>query len=239
MASGRAAPDLQGGGTLESIWSACSPLADLGRWQPRVPASGRVVVVAPHPDDEILGPGGTLARLSRVGAEVVLVAVTDGERSHPGMERHLRAVRPLESLAAAGRLGIEYGAVHRLRHPDGKVDERGLVDQLADVVQSGDLMLAPWRNDGHPDHDAVGRAAEQAAARSGAHLLSYLVWAWHWASPDDLPWEQALRVDITDVAAAKRHAAACFTSQIAVEPVILAAHVRRRLLRSYEVLLQS
>jgi LmbE family N-acetylglucosaminyl deacetylase len=48
---------------------------------------------------------------------------------------------------------------------------------------------APWRHDGHPDHDAAGRAATIASAAAGAPLLQYLVWAWHWADPegDDPP----------------------------------------------------
>ena len=45
------------------------------------------------------------------------------------------------------------------------------------------VCLAPWPGDGHPDHDACGRAAAAAAAATGAPLLQYLVWAWHWADP--------------------------------------------------------
>jgi LmbE family N-acetylglucosaminyl deacetylase len=238
MTEPTAMPDLTGRGTPESTWSRCPALAALPSWQPRPPAGGRIVVVAPHPDDEMLGAGGTIARLCHSGARVELVAVTDGERSHPGMEDHLRAVRPLETLAAAARLGIEFSAVSRLRHPDGQIDEGRLAEQLAALIRPGDLVLAPWPRDGHPDHDAAGRAAATAAARRDADLLAYLVWAWHWARPDDLPWERAVRVDIADLAAAKREAAACFRSQISIDPVVLPAHVRRRLLRSYEVLVR-
>lgn len=179
--------DLTGHGTPESAWARCSALDGLPSWAPRPPASGRVVVVAPHPDDEILGAGGTTARLYRLGAQVDLVAVTDGERSHPGMDRHLRVVRPLETLVAASELGIEFGSTSRLRQPDGQVDEAKLIGQLTARIRPGDLVLAPWAGDGHPDHDSVGRAAETACSRTGADLLAYLVWAWHWASPDDLP----------------------------------------------------
>ncbi|MBV9660820.1 MAG: PIG-L family deacetylase, partial [Acidimicrobiales bacterium] len=208
MAKATSAPDLTGRGTPESAWSRCSTLAALPSWPLPLPAGGRIMVVAPHPDDEILGAGGTTARLCRLGAGVDLVAVTDGEHSHPGFDRYLRIVRPLETLAAAGRLGIDFGSISRLRHPDGQVDETKLVGQLTARIRPGDVVLAPWSSDGHPDHDAVGRAAETACARAGADLVAYLVWAWHWASPEDLPWEKALRVDLDDLAAAKRGAAA-------------------------------
>jgi LmbE family N-acetylglucosaminyl deacetylase len=238
MAETPAVPDLTGRGTPESTWSTCSALAALPSWQPRPPAAGRIVVIAPHPDDEILGAGGTIARLCRAGSRVELVAVTDGEQSHPDMEDHLRAIRPLETLAAAARLGIELGAVSRLRHPDGQIDEARLAEQLVALIRPGDLVLAQWQRDGHPDHDAAGRAAATAAARRGADLLAYLVWAWHWAKPGDLPWERAVRIDIAHVAGAKRAAAACFRSQVSIDPVVLPPHVRRRLLRSYEVLVR-
>lgn len=238
MAQTTSPPDLTGWGTPESTWARCSTLAALPAWQPRPPAGGRVVVVAPHPDDEILGVGGTIARLGRVGAQVDLVAVTDGEHSHPGLERYLRAVRPLETLAAAAELGIEFDSISRLRHPDGEVDEAKLIGQLAARIRPGDLVLAPWARDGHPDHDAVGRAVETACIGNSGDLLAYLVWAWHWARPDDLPWHRALRVDLDDLAVAKRRAAAAFHSQLAIEPVVLPAHIRPRLLRGFEVVLQ-
>lgn len=231
-------PDLGGAGTPESTWSKCRQLVELATWRPEPPTTGRVFVVAPHPDDEILGAGGTIALLSRARAIVELVAVTDGEHSHPGMEDQLRAVRPQESLAAAARLGIDFHRIHRLQHRDGRIDETGLGERLESLIGRGDLVLAPWPWDGHPDHDAVGRAAEKAAAVTGASLLAYLVWAWHWAAPTDVPWARARRVDLAHLAPRKRDAVACFRSQTSLEPVVLPAHVRRRLLRSYEVVLR-
>ena len=238
MSRTTSAPDLTGEGTPESTWSSCRQLADLPSWAPQPPAGGRVVVVAPHPDDEILGAGGTASHLGRMGATVDLVAVTDGEHSHPGLERYLRVARPLETLSAAAHLGITFSSISRLRHADGSVDEAELMEQLAARIRPEDLVLAPWSKDGHPDHDAVGRAAESVCARSGANLLAYLVWAWHWADPDDLPWDRAIRVDLENLADAKHRAAAAFHTQLAIEPVILPVHVQRRLLRPFEVLLR-
>ena len=47
------------------------------------PPVGPIVVVAPHPDDELLAIGATLAAASDAGTEITIVAVTDGEASHP------------------------------------------------------------------------------------------------------------------------------------------------------------
>ena len=77
------APSLKGDGTPEDVWWAPGGLDTIPARDPAVVRPpGRVVVVAPHPDDEVLGVGGTLAAWAPV--EVLVVAVTDGEGSHPG-----------------------------------------------------------------------------------------------------------------------------------------------------------
>jgi LmbE family N-acetylglucosaminyl deacetylase len=212
----KAASRLDRPGTPESQWQACPKLRRLRPGTAPTPPSGRCLVVAPHPDDEILGAGGTSALLASAGVEIVLIAVTDGENSHPHRRVELRQRRPLESAAAAGRLGIFPLRTVRLGHPDGSVAEGRLMGQLAELLHAGDVVLAPWCHDGHPDHDRAGRAARGAADRCRALLLSYLVWTWHWASPDtDLPWNEAVRVELgPELTARKRSAIRCFTSQI-------------------------
>ncbi len=234
-------PSLDGSGTPESEWQACPQLGRMRPWRIPTPPTNRCVVVAPHPDDELLGAGGTATLLVASGLEMVLVAVTDGENSHPGRQTELRHRRPLESAAAAASLGMVPIRTFRLRHPDGQIAERRLTAELVGLFQTGDLVLAPWPHDGHPDHDRVGRAATVAARRRQAHLLWYLVWAWHWAHPDgDIPWGRCVRVDFGPVVACrKRHAARCFTTQLTGAKPILSATVLSRLMRPYEVLIES
>lgn len=81
---------------------------------------------------------------------------------------------------------------------------------------AGRWCAATWRGDGHPDHEAVGRAAAAAAARTGAVLVEYPVWMWHWARPGDpaVPWSRARRISLTDRALESKSAAVqCFPSQ--------------------------
>ena len=185
----------------------------------------RLVVVAPHPDDEILGVGVTASRFAAAGVEVTVVAVTDGDASHPDSPtlspRRLAALRIEESRRACARLGLPEPV--RLGLPDGGVREHlaGLTDALAGAV--GDpgpdtLVLATWRGDGHPDHEAAGMAAAGACAGTGARLVEYPVWTWHWASPGDprVPWGRRRRVVLSDSElAAKRAAVAEFVTQVA------------------------
>ena len=212
----RPALRLDGAGTPESAWQASPQLHHLRPWTKPAPSTRRCVIVAPHPDHEILGVGGIWALLASARIGVVLVAVTDGENSHPRRRGELRQRRPLESAAAAACLRVAPVQTVRLRHPDGGITEPSLRAQLAHLIRPGDLVLAPWDHDGHPDHDRVGRAARAVADRHGAGLLCYLVWAWHWAAPDgpDLPWDKALRVELDpDLTGRKRAAVRCFATQ--------------------------
>lgn len=178
----------------------------------------RLLVVAAHPDDESLGAGGLLARASERGISVRVVIASDGEGSHPDSPTHaperLTEIRRREALDAAALLGgsIE---VEQLGLPDGGLQEReselrGHLDAvLAELGGPGTLVVAPWREDGHPDHEAAGRAAAYAAATAGARMLEYPIWLWHWAAPDAavVPWERLVRLHLSDSQRGRKRAA--------------------------------
>lgn len=215
----RRAPDpvrIAGAGTGESRWRAWPGLAGLQPLTSTELPDQDPLLVAPHPDDEILGAGGLLAML---GAQVA--AVTDGEASHPGSQVHrpdqLARLRRAETRAALSALGRSETTVHHLGHGDGAVDEVRLAEQLGDLLSPGRWCIATWRGDGHPDHEAAGRAAARACAATGARLIEYPIWMWHWARPGDprVPWHQARRLVLSpSVRAAKRAAVGCFATQI-------------------------
>jgi LmbE family N-acetylglucosaminyl deacetylase len=167
---------IEGAGIAETEWRDW--LAD-ALWPSTAPRHfERPVVVAPHPDDEILGVGGLLASVGQ--AEIV--AVTDGEASHPHTtlvtSDDLIRLRPEESRQALDRLGVD-AQMYRLRQPDNGIDEAALTDALVRLLTPGRQCLATWRGDGHPDHEAVCRAAAAACARTGAVLWEYPIWMWH------------------------------------------------------------
>jgi len=239
-----AARPVSGGGTPLTDWLARErpPLVDLDE----CPA---LVVVAPHPDDETLGCGGMLAHLAARGVPVAVVSVSDGGAAYPEIstfdQRELERTRRAELDRAAAILGVK--RVIRLGLPDGRLAEHEdrLAEQLAEVLEaepSGVWCAATWRGDGHPDHEAVGRAAAAATARTGATLVEYPVWMWHWATPGDevVPWQRAVALSLDRLAVGRKQVAAqCFKSQFepsAAAPPVLPPFVMRRLLGVGEVL---
>jgi LmbE family N-acetylglucosaminyl deacetylase len=205
-------------GTDERSWAAWPWLSTLPGNGPTGLAGVRsAVIVAAHPDDEVLGIGGLMSMLAASDARLRLVAVTDGERSHQGhaSPAPLARRRTAETDAALHALGVRSAEVIRLGLPDsgltGREDE--LTAALAPLVAGFDLCLAPWDGDMHPDHEAAGRAARRAAA---AAFYCFPIWMWHWASPADprVPWARALKIPLPPrTVGRKRAAITCFASQ--------------------------
>jgi LmbE family N-acetylglucosaminyl deacetylase len=149
-------------------------------------AAARAIVVTPHPDDETLACGGLIADLRIAAVPVTVVAVTDGEGSHPS-EPTLRSRRRAEQQRAVAHLGVHHPVI-RLGLADSDVESHieQLLQILGQVVGPDDLLISPWWRDGHADHDACGVAAARTANETGCRLLAYPVWAWQWAQPEDL-----------------------------------------------------
>lgn len=242
-----------GAGTAASAWQTSPSLAAVPTIELHelLPRGSRLAVVAPHPDDEVLGCGGLLATLTRCDVAVDLIAVTDGEASHPGsahwpVER-LREARIRESQLALSRLGLARAAGRwtRLRCADSQVAEAEdrLAERLTALLASYTHVISTWQLDGHGDHEAVGRATALAAAASLTRHYEMPIWAWHWAAPDDprLPWQRARKLALDQDALARKQAAiAAHRSQLLADPStgaapILGAATLARFAQPYEV----
>lgn len=150
--------------------------------QLRLAGVRRALIVAPHPDDEVIGAAGLIAALKRQGCDVKVIIVSDGAASHPGSKRwprqRLVAARRQESLRALRRLAVLPQDVTFLGLPDGALARQeaecryALHRLLARRVP--DLLVGPAASDAHPDHQAVARAL--AHRRRDVRHLSYQVW---------------------------------------------------------------
>jgi LmbE family N-acetylglucosaminyl deacetylase len=230
-------------GTSEKTWRNWPRLGRLPVSD--VTGAASAVVIAAHPDDEVLGVGGIMSLLASAGARLRLVSVTDGEASHPGIAEPgaLAQRRVAETAAALSVLGAQAADVVRLQLPDTGLAAREdeLTALLADLASGFDVCLAPWAQDAHADHEAVGRSAR----RVGQPTMFYPVWMWHWARPGDprVPWHRAVRVPLPPGVAARKQAAICsFTSQLEPReagrgPVLTPATVAH-FTRDHEVLFQ-
>lgn len=195
--------DRRNDGTLEARWRRDAHWPDVRPVD--LTGVAHLIVVAAHPDDESLGAGGLIARCAGAGLPIEVIVATDGEKSHPGSlvlrEPELARIRRSElreSVAAvAPTASIDF-----LGLPDAGL--RAHRDALAEAIRARilgphTLVIAPWRADGHGDHEAAGLAAQQAVEGTEARLLEYPIWLWHWAAPEDdrVPWSSFATFDLS------------------------------------------
>lgn len=190
-------------------------------------------VVAPHPDDETLGCGGTIAEKSRRGARVCVVFVSDGSASHtPWMDKaELARRRTSEGREACARLGVRPEDVHFLGLPDGDLNAHVAsgASFLARLFSdhSAEQFFIPHRLEPPADHAAAAAMAISGLQESGCRgtVFEYPVWMWaRWPWIPKGPaqggfWELVselrCRVDVRSQVSVKRQALACHETQTA------------------------
>ena len=215
-------------------------LANLPHWEP---ARKPTIVIAPHPDDETLGAGGLIAVLRSIAIEVAIVAVTDGENAYSDVPG-LAEMREHEQTEALARLGVDASHIYRLRLPDSQVSdyELDLIENLLSIVPPSSQIIAPWRHDFHPDHEACGRAAEAVATQTQASLVSYFFWTWHLGVTETVAGLPLRYLPLGAAACrAKREALLCHRSQLQREngEPILPENLLKPAWRTFEVFLPA
>jgi LmbE family N-acetylglucosaminyl deacetylase len=139
----------------------------------------RVLVVAAHPDDEVLGMGGTIALHTSRGDEVRVLVVTDGSSTQYPGDADTRSRKGEEARRAAAELGVE-DYVH-LDHPDMRLDTLQHVEVnrvIEEHVQGfAPAVLYTVQPDVNNDHrvlfDSVAVATRPVPGQPVRRLLTY------------------------------------------------------------------
>ncbi len=185
----------------------------------------RALVLAPHPDDEVLGCGGTMARLAEMGREVHVGIVTRGLEPRYTAASVERVIG--EARAAHTRLGVT--RTHHLDFPAAELDRvphATLNAGIADLVTrvDPDTLFIPFLGDVHLDHQLVFASA-MVAARPRPGRFPVRIYAYetlsetNWnAAPLTPAFTPNVFVDIGTQLAAKLEAFALFASQARAAP---------------------
>jgi LmbE family N-acetylglucosaminyl deacetylase len=170
---------------------ATTLLAAGAKWfadeHPALDRSARALVFAPHPDDEVLGCGGTIALKVLAGAQVQVVIMTDGRTSHAQFvdAQTLIEMRRAEAIDASERLGLASSAYTFLDFEDNRLGEhadraRRRVAELL-VRHEPEQVFVPHRHDRLRDHVATFEIVSAAIRECGrpVTVLEYPVWLWN------------------------------------------------------------
>ena len=184
-----------------------------------------LLILAPHPDDESLACGGTIAEACARGHDIRVVILTDGSMSHPNSAawppERLAAQRRREAIEAMSLLGLARERLVFLDQKDSQAPHDGaafkaLAERLAFLLGRWNIgtLCTSWTGDPHGDHVAAARLAAAACRLQPVRHLAYPVWSWTVPPEADLPPPGlGARLDIGRHLPAKRRAIAAHASQ--------------------------
>jgi len=218
-----------------------------GKSQPLAVSRKSAMVFSPHPDDETLGCGGTIALKRKLGVPVKVVFLTDGRYGRPEWIKpeEIIDVRKQEAGTALTILGVAPSETHFLKQIDGDLEtlsdeqRRFLIEQLSKLLQSfmPEEVYVTHRKDQNTDHEATYKLVQAAISHSGIQvdLFQYPIWMF-WQSPlsFDLKLKDiagAYRLSIDSVQDKKNQAIETYQSQI---PGLTRSFLRR-FLSNYEI----
>lgn len=189
----------------------------------------KVLVFAAHPDDEIIGCGGTIARLTAAGRQVFVVTFCAGETgySSPEMKGTIAEVRRAEAEACDKVLHITERVI--LGKPtQGVVNDRDTYQQCVRLIRHyrPDVILTHWSEDKHRDHRAISAVTDEARWKAYENVLADFGEPWY--TPELYYYEvlelfphPSLLVDISEFLPKKLEAMQTQQSQFAVLPGVM------------------
>jgi LmbE family N-acetylglucosaminyl deacetylase len=188
----------------------------------------KILVIAPHADDEVLGCGATIAKLASLGNEIHILVATNAHIGAPEIAsaKGIERVRN-EALEAHKILGVkethfeDFPAPALNAYPEFKISVA--IAKLLEKIKP-DILFLPHPGDLHQDHKAIYRAALVAARPQGNYsikeiycyeTLSETEWAPY---QGDNFFKPNYFIDVTNFIEKKLEAMKCFNSQLKVFP---------------------
>lgn len=170
---------------------------------PQITINTTTLILAPHPDDEVFGCGGLIARLTSEGKTPHVVVMTGGGASHRECcdvaASDVIAARRELTLKAAEELGLSSEYIHFLDFEDGHIGKRpeSEVLKLRSLIATikPDTVFVPHCGEGWPDHLAVRELGLDLVPESTV-IFEYCVWMWYYRQKH-LDWSKATKLKMT------------------------------------------
>lgn len=175
-----------------------------------VPEGSNILVLSPHPDDDVFGCGGTLYKHHLAGAKVTSVYMTDGRKGDPAFSEDAMAVeRKRDAEEAAKILGID---TIFLGYKDQELKlSKATLEDIKEIIRGvdPDIVYLPFFLDNHPDHLETNVIFLEACreVKCDFGIFAYEIWT---------PFVPNRIVDITPVIDTKKEAMQVHKTQLRI-----------------------
>lgn len=187
--------------------------------------NNKILIIAPHPDDEILGCGGIVRKYAKDGKEVYVLVITRGTPKQYAEERILNVRK--EALEAHKLLGVKETVFLDFHAPELDITSLAEISgSISAVIRKFevDTLFIPHRGDIHSDHRVVYNASIVAgrplAGSTVKNIYAYETLSeTEWAAPlGDDAFIPTHFVDVSESFEKKLEAMSCFKSQLRAFP---------------------
>lgn len=159
----------------------------LYRFRCTLSLTDNIVIIAPHPDDEVMGCAGLIQKLVEYGTPPHLIIMAGGEGSHRGCcdtsEEAIVDARRELTLKSAKILGIPESHIFFLDYPDEHVSighsETEKLRKLLAEIQPKTLFVPHW-GEGMPDHLQTAEIVKDLMKDKNIYIYEYCVWMWYY-----------------------------------------------------------
>lgn len=159
----------------------------LYRCKPSLPISNNTVIIAPHPDDEVIGCAGLIQTLVNRGTPPHIIILTGGEGAHRGCcdtsGTEVILERRKLTMSAANELGLPVSQIHFLGYPDENISQDfSETEKLKELLNrlSPQTVFVPHWGEGWSDHVKAAEIVKQLMKGKDISIYEYCVWMWYY-----------------------------------------------------------
>ena len=165
----------------------------------------RVLIVAPHPDDEIIGCTGLITSCIEKGNKVFLCILTGGEASHQACcninKEKLKQQRRNLTKKINCQLGVNVQNIFFLDFKDGNINIKdSQVKRLKTIIeetQPESIFIPHQKGEGWSDHIEAGNIIKMLTSNRTLHIYEYCVWFWYY-NVWSIDWKNAFLIRMSD-----------------------------------------
>ena len=154
----------------------------------RLRNKGTILIIAPHPDDEVIGCAGLIQQSLNQGINLVICILTGGEASHQTCckiaPQTVKAARHELAQKIDTQLGVPLSNLYFLNFTDGKISKDSTeVEQLKSIIKKtkpDSIYIPHQKGEGWSDHIEAGNIIKELCRNNSASIYEYCVWFWYY-----------------------------------------------------------
>lgn len=164
----------------------------------------RTLIIAPHPDDEVIGCAGLIQQTLKQGKQIYICMLTGGEaslRDYSKMsEEELKKQRLSLTKKITIQLGLSADHLFLLNFPDGNINQHHpdfqSLKQIIQQIKPDAIYVPHQKGEGWSDHIEAGNMAKEITKDTTIHLYEYCVWFWYY-NVWSVDWKNAFLLRMT------------------------------------------